>query len=101
MFAAFAVLLAVGLSLFSFGYPGDISGHQTAKDISSGHDILVDLFESIEHFLNRLNIYTKIPLTVAMAEVIVRILAELLSTLALVTKHVKQRRPGEGILTCT
>jgi hypothetical protein len=49
------------------------------------------LLESIEHFLNRLDIYTKIPLTVVMAEVIVKIMVELLSTLALVTKHIKQK----------
>jgi len=85
--------------LFLFAYPGDILGYQTAKDVGSDHDVLVDLLESIEHFLNRLNIYTRIPLTVVMAEVIIKIMVELLSTLALVTKHIKQRRPGETILT--
>ena len=36
-----------------------------------------------------------------MAEVIVKIMVELLSALALVTKHIKQKRPGEIILTVT
>jgi len=87
--------------LSSFAYPGNISGYQTARDVGSGRHVLVDLLESIEHFLNRLNIYTKISLTAVMADVIVRIMVELLSTLALVTKHIKQKRPGETILTCT
>jgi hypothetical protein len=87
--------------LFSFAYPGDISEHQAAKDVGSDHETLIVLLESIERFLNRLDIYTKIPLTVVMAEVIVKIMVELLSTLALVTKHIKQKRPGETVLTCT
>ena len=56
---------------------------------------LVDLLESIEHFLNRLDIYTKIPPTVALTEVVVKILVELLSALALVTKQIKEGKPSE------
>jgi ERCC4-related helicase len=55
------------------------------------------LLESIEHFLNRLDIYTKIPPTVAMTEMIVKILAELLSALALATKQIKQGKPSESV----
>jgi ABC-type Zn uptake system ZnuABC Zn-binding protein ZnuA len=52
----------------------------------------------IEHILNRLNIYTTIPPTEAMAKVIVKIMVELLSALARVTKQIKQKRPSESIL---
>jgi hypothetical protein len=58
---------------------------------------LVDLLELIEHFLNRLDIYTKIPPTVAMSEMVVKILVELLSALALVTKQIKQGKPSESV----
>ena len=34
-----------------------------------------------------------------MTEMIVKIMAELISTLALVTKQVKQKRPSEYVLT--
>jgi hypothetical protein len=61
------------------------------------YDTLIDLLESIEHFLSRLDIYTKIPPTVAMTEVVVKILVELLSTLALVTKQIKQGKPSESV----
>jgi hypothetical protein len=57
----------------------------------------VDLLESIEHFLTRLDIYTKVPPTPAMTEIVVKILVELLSTLALVTKHIRQGRSSEFI----
>jgi hypothetical protein len=56
------------------------------------------LFESIGHFLNRLEIYTEIPPTEAMNEMIVKILVELLSTLALTTKEIKQGRLSESIV---
>ncbi|KAI0290186.1 hypothetical protein B0F90DRAFT_1921140, partial [Multifurca ochricompacta] len=62
------------------------------KDINASYDALVELFESIESFLRRLDIYTKIPLTMAMTEIVVKILVELLSTLALATQQVKQGR---------
>jgi hypothetical protein len=49
--------------------------------------------------MNRLDIYTRVPPTRAMTEIIVKIMAELISTLALVTKQIKERRPSEYILT--
>ena len=64
----------------------------------SNCDALVDLLESIEHFLNRLNIYTRIPPTPAMDEMVAKILVELISTLALVTEELKQRRSSKPVL---
>ena len=58
---------------------------------------MVDLLEAIEHFLKRLDIYTKIPPTVAMNEMVVKILVELLSTLALAAKQVKQGKSSEFV----
>ena len=63
------------------------------------YDSLIDLLDSIEHFLNRLDIYTKIPPTVAMTEIVVKILVELLSILALATKQIKQGKPSESIFS--
>jgi hypothetical protein len=58
---------------------------------------VANLFESIEHFLYRLDIYTNIRITVAMTEMVVKILVELLSALALVTKEIQQGKPSESI----
>jgi hypothetical protein len=69
--------------------------YQAVKDVSASYDALVDLLESIEHFLGRLDIYTQISPTAAMAEIIVKIMVEILSTLALVTKQIKQKRPSK------
>jgi len=71
----------------------------TAKDATATFDPLVDLLESIEHFLSRLDIYTRIPPTPVMDDVVVKIMMELLSTLALATNELKQGRASESVLT--
>ena len=63
--------------------------NQAAEGVSDGCDALGDLLEPIERFLKYLDIYTKVPPTLAMDEIIVKILAEPLSTLALAIKGPK------------
>ena len=58
----------------------------------ASYDALVDIFECIENFLTRLNIYTEIPPTPAMTEVVIKIMAELIIVLALATRQMKQGR---------
>jgi hypothetical protein len=71
---------------------------QAINGVSSSYDALVDLLESIEHFLSRLGIYTRIPSTPAMDEIVVKIMVEVLATLAQVTKEIKQGRSSESTL---
>jgi len=80
-------------------HPSDMQGYQATKDVSASYDALVELLESMEHFINRLDVYTRVPSTGAMTEMIVKILVELISTLTLVTKQIKQKRPSESVLT--
>lgn len=70
----------------------DILDHQAAKGVSSSYDALGDLFECIGRFLNRLQIYTAITLTPSMRDIIVRIMVEILSALALARKQIKVGR---------
>ena len=72
--------------------------HQAANGVVDSYDALVDLLEAIEHFLKRIDIYTEIPLTPAMDELVVKILVELLSTLGSATKNLNQGRSGESVL---
>ena len=72
---------------------------QAAKGIISNCDALIDLLESVEHFLNCLDIYTRVPPTPEMDEIVVKILVEIISTLGLVTEELKQRRSSESIFT--
>lgn len=63
-----------------------------AKDVMASYDTLADLFERMQGFLQRLEIYIGTLLTPAMTEVLGRIMAEVLSIFALVTKEMKQGR---------
>ena len=54
------------------------------------YDALVDIFECIENFLRRLRIYTEISLPPPMTEMVIKIMAELLSVLALATNQINQ-----------
>jgi hypothetical protein len=67
----------------------------------ASYDALVDLLASFENFLGRLNIYAGIPPTPALTNVLVKIVVELISTLALATKQVKQGRFSEFVLFVT
>jgi hypothetical protein len=68
------------------------------KDADASYDVLLDLFSSIGNFVQRLDIYTQIPLTTAMRKMVIKIIVELLSTLALATKEIKRGRLSESIL---
>jgi hypothetical protein len=89
--------LYLPLFLFLRAYPGDIQLFQAFNGVSDDLDALVDLLESIEHFMRRLDIYSKVPPTPAMTEIVIRIMVELLSTLALATKQIRQGRPSESV----
>ena len=73
---------------------------QAVKDITASYDTLVVMFASFENFLSRLNIYIGVPPTPALTNILVKIIVELLSTLALVTNQVNQGRFSELILAC-
>ena len=75
----------------------DVWTHQAAVGVSSSYDSLVDLFECLGNFLKRLEIYTTIPFTPLMTDIIVKIMVELLAVLALATKQVQQGRLSEWI----
>jgi hypothetical protein len=89
---------SMSISLSTLTYHCDTSVDQAVKDVSASYDALVDLFESIGSFLSRLEIYTKIPLTEAMTDIVIKIMVEVLSTLALATKQVNQGRLSESCL---
>jgi hypothetical protein len=76
--------------------PSDTGILQAAKDVRASHSAIIDLFERIESFFKRLEVYTEISLTTKMAEVLVKIVIELLSILSIATKEVRRRRASES-----
>ncbi|KAN0133567.1 hypothetical protein V8E53_008735, partial [Lactarius tabidus] len=63
-----------------------------AKDVEASQNILIDIFERIENFFRRLEIYTDVPPTPAMTDMMVKIMVEVLDILATATKEIKQSR---------
>ena len=74
---------------------------QAASGVTSSYDTLLALFESLGNFLKRLEVYTTIPPTPAMMDLVIKIMAELLSVLALTTKEIKQGRFSKCATRCT
>ena len=68
--------------------------------MGTSYDALVDLFASFENFLSRLSIYAGVPPTPVLTNILVKIIEELISTLALATKQVKQGRFSEFVFFC-
>ena len=65
-------------------------------------EVLTDMLESIEHFVNRLRIYTETSHSMpAVDEIVVKLMVELISALALVTRKLKKRRLRESFLAYT
>ena len=65
---------------------------QTAKDVRASRDTLVDIFERIEMFFRRLEIYTEAQGTSEMMDIIIQIMVEVISILGIATKQIKEGR---------
>ena len=65
--------------------------------MNASQDMLVDLFERIESFFKRLECHTELKPSEAMTDIMVKIMVEVLSVLAIVTVEIKQRRRSQFI----
>jgi hypothetical protein len=70
----------------------DASISQAAKDVNASQDMLVDLFERIGRFFKRLESYTERRPSEGMTDMMVEVMVEVLSVLAIVTVEIKQSR---------
>ncbi|KAI9432211.1 hypothetical protein H4582DRAFT_1821433, partial [Lactarius indigo] len=94
---AFSATLGEGVGLVSLlRMPRSVFFHThfigASKDVAASHDILIDIFERIENFFKRLEAYTEVPQTIAMTDVIVKIMVEVLSIFGIATKEIRQGR---------
>jgi hypothetical protein len=67
---------------------------QATKDVQ-GQDTLIGIFERIESYFQRLEIYTEVPPTMEMMDAIIQIIVAVLSIFGIATKEMKQGRTGE------
>jgi hypothetical protein len=68
---------------------------QAAKDVRSSQNNVLDIFQRIEMFFGRLEVYTEVEPTPEMMDMMVQITAEVLSILGIATKEIKQGRTSE------
>ncbi len=61
-------------------------------DVRADQDNLIDIFERMENFFQRLELYTRVSPPPEMMDIIVKIMVEVLSVLGIATKKMKQGR---------
>ena len=88
-------LLGEDLPKSFFGGVFNTKVYQAAKDVGVSEEALADLFDRIENFFKRLESYTEVPPTNAMADIIVKIMVEVLNIFAIATKEMKRGRASE------
>ena len=64
-------------------------------NLRASQDTLIDIFERMETFFQRLEIYTRVSPPPGMIDIIVRIMVEVLSVLGIATKETKQGRTSK------
>jgi hypothetical protein len=62
------------------------------RDVLASYHRFVCVIERVKYFLQRLDAYTRIPLTPAMTELLAKIMAQVLSILALSTKEMQEKQ---------
>ncbi|KAI9447685.1 hypothetical protein H4582DRAFT_2123996 [Lactarius indigo] len=69
-----------------------------AKDVEASQGVLIEVFERIENFFRRLEVYSDVPPSPAMTDMMVKIIVEVLDILGTATKEMKQSRASEVVL---
>ena len=76
--------------------------NQATDGVITSCDALAEMLESIESFIDRLRIYVETSRsTPALDRTVIKLMVELISTLALVTRKLKRRRSRESFLDDT
>ena len=68
---------------------------QAVKDVRGSQSTVLDIFERIEMFFRRLEVYIEVKPTPEMMDMMVQITAEVLSILGIATKEIKEGRTSE------
>jgi hypothetical protein len=95
IFAGVGVLLSVRILHIAFAWAIITSLAQAAMDFRASQDTLIDIFERMENFFQRLEVYTKVSPPPEMIDIIVKIMVEMLSFLGIATKEMKQGRTSK------
>jgi hypothetical protein len=91
IFAGVGVLLSVRILRWTF-VRAIVTPSQAAMDVRASQDNLIEIFERMETFFQRLEIYTRVSPPPEMIDIIVKIMVEVVSILGIATKEMKQGR---------
>jgi hypothetical protein len=69
-----------------------MSVSQAVRDVRASHGTIFDVFERMESFFLRLETYIEVQPTAEMRDIIVKIIVEVISILAIATKEINQYR---------
>jgi hypothetical protein len=69
-----------------------------AKDVSASYDVLLDIFERMEGFLKRFEVYSRRSVNTELAEVLVKVVVKVLNIFSIVTKEMERRPSSESFL---
>jgi hypothetical protein len=75
-----------------------MSTSQAVRDVRASHSTIIDIFERVESFFLRLETYIDVQPTAEMRDIIIKIMVEILSILAIATKEINQHRMGGSLL---
>ena len=96
IFTGIAFLLSVSIYLTSPRFLYD-KVHQAAQRVRADKAALFDLFDQIESFFRRLEVYVSLPVIEGMTNVIVKVMVEVLLIIALATRDIQQGKLSELI----
>lgn len=96
IFTGIAFLLSVSIYHTSPRFLYDNS-HQAVQRVRADKGALFDLFDRIENFFRRLEVYVNLPLMEGMTTVIVNVMVEVLLIIALATREIQQGKLSELI----
>ena len=68
---------------------------QTAQAVRADQDTLSEMFERIESFFRRLDVYTQVAPNQGMVDTITAIMVEVLNFIGIATKEIKQDRTSK------
>jgi hypothetical protein len=91
IFAGVGVLLSVRILCWTC-VRAIVTPSQAAMDVRASQDTLIDIFERMESFFQRLEIYTRVSPPPEMIGIVVKIMVEVISILGIATKEMKQGR---------
>jgi hypothetical protein len=74
----------------------DAKVSQSVKAVRASHGILADLFERIENFIKRLEAYTEVAEIASLTDIIAKVMAEVLSILAIATNEIERGVASES-----